>query len=292
MRSTNQKGRRAVQSIHGYYLFELGGQLKPLTELSWNDTSWRDAYLPALVAQGAVGTLLNASVYQLRTSRQDGTELLGQLDSFLNQVPTEAEELDQTVATFVMWPLVNKATQFLTVLRAELGVTPMFYVPPRHNIDMAGYINEGHLAFPPELAVKVPEALLDAQQAAKCIAYDLPTAAGFHLHRANESVLRRYFDKVAGAENRPETRNMGDYLSKLRQLKKGDPKVCAALRDLKDLHRNPLMHPEEHIASVDDAISLMGGVRQAMSLMLKELPEHNQEALNALGAIYGVEPNG
>lgn len=264
-----------MQPINGYYLFELGGQLTPLTKLTWNNTTWASAHYPVLVAQGAIGALLNQSVYQLRTSRQDGVDLLAQLDNFAQQVPNDPARHHEIVPTFIVWPLIEKANQFLTVLRAELGVTPMFYVSPRHNADMAGYINFGHLCFPPELAGKVPEAIPDAQQAARCIAYDLPTAAGFHLHRANESVLRRYFDHVAGAENRPDTRNMGDYLNKLRDLKKGDKKVLAALRDLKDLHRNPLMHPEEHIASIDDAISLMGGVRQAMSLMLKELPEPN-----------------
>ncbi|MBT2132704.1 hypothetical protein KK137_00020 [Croceibacterium sp. LX-88] len=261
-----------MQPIHGYYLYELGAQVHPLTQFNFQATTWQAAHHPTLVAQGALGALLNNSVYQLRTSRQEGLELLNLLGNFLFNLP-DFNSQGQFVPVATMWPVIDKATKFETVFKAELGVTPMFYVPPRHNVDMTGYLQQGHLSFPVDLATKVPEAILDAQQAARCIAYDLPTAAGFHLHRANESVLRRYFDRVAGPEHRPDSRNMGDYINKLSQLEKGDQRVRAALRDLKDLHRNPLMHPEEHISTTDDAISLMGGVRAAMSLMLKELPE-------------------
>lgn len=261
-----------MQPIHGFYLYELGAQLNPVVRLGYSNATWRDAHYPALTAIGALGALLNQSVYQLRTCQQEGAELLSALQSIVDAMPP-MEQQDQPIPVPSTWAITEKAQKFETVLKAELGVTPMFYVPPKHNADMAGYINAGHLTFPPDLATKVPEAIPDAQQAAKCIAFDLPTAAGFHLHRANESVVRRYFDLVAGAENRPATRNLGDYLNKLSELKKGDTKVRAALRDLKDLHRNPLMHPEEHIASSEDAISLLGGVRAVMSLMLKELPE-------------------
>jgi len=274
-----------LQPINGYYLYELGAQLRPLTQLHWQSTAWNVGHFPMLIARGALGTLLNNSVYQLRTCYQEGNELLTLIDELVAQMPPPQQQ-NELMPSLALWTIVDKAAKFETVLKAELGVTPMFYVPPRHNIDMSGYINAGHLSFPAELAVKVPEALPDAQQAARCIAFDLPTAAGFHLHRANESVLRKYFDAVAGVENRPRSRNMGDYIKKLESLGKGDAKVIAALRDLKDLHRNPLMHPEEHILSADDAIGLMGGVRQVIGLMLKVLPELSQGASDALGAIY------
>jgi hypothetical protein len=45
------------------------------------------------------------------------------------------------------------------------------------------------------------------------------------------------------------------------------------------------MHPEENIASVDDAISLMGGVRAAMALMLKDIPLVAENVAQALSAM-------
>lgn len=46
----------------------------------------------------------------------------------------------------------------------------------------------------------------------------------------------------------------------------------AALKDLKDLHRNPLIHPEHTLESPDEAIALMNGVHTVMVYMLKEIP--------------------
>ena len=67
-------------------------------------------------------------------------------------------------------------------------------------------------------------------------------------------------------------RNIGDYLSKLKELKKGDAKVLAALKDLKDLHRNPFVHPEHSLENADEAIALLGGVQAVIIPMLKEIP--------------------
>jgi len=275
--------KRSVQPIDGHYLYSLGWQVHPISELNWQSVTYSDAYFPMLTAQAAVGAFLHQSVYQVRTCREAGQELLRVLGEALEEAPNKGGE---QIATLQSWQIVQKAQEFETVFRAELGTTPMFYVTPKQNFDAGALISAGHNCFPPELAQKAPEAIPDAQQAAKCIAFDLPTAAGFHLHRTNEAVLRRYFDHVAGAENRPETRNMGDYLKKMNDLKVGDKKVKAALRDLKDLHRNPLMHPEDHIASVSDAIGLMGGIQAAMALMLKELPAVPPLTADAITAMF------
>jgi hypothetical protein len=65
---------------------------------------------------------------------------------------------------------------------------------------------------------------------------------------------------------------MGDYLNEMNAKGFGDPKVKAALKDLKDLHRNPLVHPEERIENVDEAIALMNGVHNVIVHMLREMP--------------------
>lgn len=111
----------------------------------------------------------------------------------------------------------------------------------------------------------------DLQQATKCIAFEVSTAAGFHLHRANEAVLRKYWDAVTNGATRPATRNMGDYLAAMDKKKVGDEKVKAALRHLKDFHRNPLIHPED-VLTADEAIALMNGVHTVMVQMLRDIP--------------------
>jgi hypothetical protein len=129
----------------------------------------------------------------------------------------------------------------------------------------------GETLFPGDLAAKVPEATFDAREAAKCLAYEVGTAAGFHIFRVLESVLRRYHSQLTGGGTQPKVRNIGVYLNSLRQKKIGDPKVLAILKQITDLYRNPLIHPEAAL-TVDEAISIFGISRAVIAEMLPVLP--------------------
>jgi hypothetical protein len=145
--------------------------------------------------------------------------------------------------------------------------------------------------FPDDLGAKVPAAIGDAREAMKCIVYELPTAAGFHLHRANESVLRKYFDTVSNGATPPDNPNVGIYLKIMEDKKLGDEKVRAALRDLNKLHRNPLIHPELSLENVDEAYALYCGVFAAMQAMLKAIP-HELEPLAPAGGVIPASSGG
>jgi len=187
--------------------------------------------------------------------------------------PDNVEQYTGVMDAMAIYRLNNALAAFEAVLAAELALIPLYVVTPKGGLVLSDLIESGHVCFPPDLWAKAPEAMKDAQEATRCIAFELPTAAGFHLHRANEAVIRAYFKVVAGSSRAPKTRNMGDYLKKMTDLGVGDPKVIAALQQLKDLHRNPLMHPDETLETVDEAISLMGAVRSAMGEMLKTMPD-------------------
>ncbi|WP_416193440.1 hypothetical protein [Nitrobacter sp. TKz-YC01] len=61
------------------------------------------------------------------------------------------------------------------------------------------------------------------------------------------------------------------YLNALRQSKKGDEKILAALKQMTDLHRNPLIHPEV-ILTTDESIATLGIARSVITAMLAVLP--------------------
>jgi hypothetical protein len=76
---------------------------------------------------------------------------------------------------------------------------------------------------------------------------------------------------VTGGIAPPKVRNIGVYLESLKRLKKGDPKVIASIKQIADLHRNPLIHPET-VLTMEEAISIMGISRSAVAAMLVEIP--------------------
>jgi hypothetical protein len=164
-------------------------------------------------------------------------------------------------------------TKFETLFLGDLQASALYLVVPKGGFDTDRLTEAGETLFSAQLPDRVPAAIPDLKQATRCIAFELPTAAGFHLHRAHESVLRIYWDCVTGGAERPKENNMGVYLRELDKLKKGKDSVRSHLRSIKDFHRNPLMHPEQSLETVDEAIDLQAAIRCSIGYMLQEIPE-------------------
>ena len=69
----------------------------------------------------------------------------------------------------------------------------------------------------------------------------------------------------------------------MEKAKIGDPLVISTLKTIKDLHRNPLIHPEEHL-NVEEAVCLINIAFSAISYMMKQIPDTKiTKAAKALG---------
>lgn len=255
--------------VDGSFLYTTGKQIQPLTALR-QEMTFGEALLALFVAEYALETLLVNSIYQLRTSRQDGQALLSQITAMREKASHE-DHSKQTLG-YELNTLNSMLARFEAVFAAELRVSALYLVSQQKALDTAAVILDGSSAFPSDLAQKAPAALPDTRDAMKCIVFELPTAAGFHLHRANESVLQAYYHAVTSGERPPNLKTIGEYLKKLDELKVGDDRVKAALRDLNKLHRNPLIHPEQRLETVDEAYALYCSVFAAMEPMLKAIP--------------------
>lgn len=262
--------KKSMIRVDGYYLYELGCSLHPLYEKIKVDARIQDVVFDLYHAQGMLGGFLNHSVYTeaLKTPRKSGQELLAAISTLIDN-----QERSEPINNFEVYHLTKKLSEFETILRAELGLFPTYLVIKKRGYDISDLIDNGWIVFPAELSRKVPEALDDINAGTRCIAFELNTAAGFHLHRANESVLHKYYDIVTNGAPRPEGRNIGDYLRELDNRNVGESKVKSCLKDLKNLHRNPLIHPEDSIDTVDEALALLGIIQSAMVHMLKVIPE-------------------
>jgi hypothetical protein len=270
-------GAADVQRADGYYLYSVGAKIHALADFSWQDsperkaTTYGSAYFPLIIAEMELQSFLNRSIFQIRMSLVAGNLLLNSVTELKNKITNE-EDKNKTLDAFDVFRITNGLTNFEAVLGAELGMKPFYLVTQKAGYETDTIINNGVACFPSELPIKVPEAVADINHATRCIAFELFTGAGFHLHRANESVLHRYWDAVSNGAGRPKSRNMGDYLVEMSKSKIGDDRVKSALKDLKDLHRNPLIYPEHSIDNVDEAVALMNGVHNVMVHMLKSIP--------------------
>lgn len=269
-----------MQRVDGNYLYSVGCQIHPLSQFKSSSpgvvgTSFHDAWLPIVIAEGALDPLLSRSVFRLKTSVQAGHLLLTTLKSTRATIEAVSpeEQPEKFLDALSVYVITDHLRTFENVLAAELALLPMYVITPKAEFDTEVLFERGALCFPADIFIKAPEAVFDLEQATKCIAFEIPTAAGFHLHRATEAILRRYWDAVTHGDPRPKSGNMGDFLREMTGNNFGDEKVRGALRHLKDFYRNPIIHPEHNIENIDDAISLMNSVHTALVQMLKDMPE-------------------
>lgn len=264
-----------MQRVDGFYLYTGGRSLRALSDLK-HDTKYNDAQFPLYMAQSWLEAVVSGhSVFTLRTSWGKGHHLLtaikttiAKIDPALSASPQDNKELGWLDA----YSITSALTEFETVLGAEWAISDLFLVTKLPGFDTTEIIEGGIVLFPVDLKTKVPESVNDANQFGRCIAFRLPSAAGFHLHRINEAVLKHYYHAVTGGKPPPKIRSIGEYLKSFEIHKAGDAKVLAALDSLRSLHRNPLMHPEDSLETVDEAISLYGAIQSVMVHMLKAIP--------------------
>jgi hypothetical protein len=127
----------------------------------------------------------------------------------------------------------------------------------------------------PGIFEALPEvARYDFGEAGRCIAFEAPTAAAFHLMRATEDVLRYFYCSLV---ERDRVRLMwGDIVAGLRKL--GSPPPAVLLNNLDNLRtgfRNPTQHPEM-IYDIEDAQDLFALSVDAVNRMMKYLGDMNK----------------
>jgi hypothetical protein len=261
-------GRTLVIRISLQYIFTLAAEIEPLSQLPDGPVPFTNVLFRFFVAENSIRSLSHGSLFSsyLRISYPLSQQLLSALHE-----QTSKEDFNRNIEQFEMWNIKNLYSQYRIALLAELGAFNSYFVAQKGGFDMFSLLFSGEMLYPQDLLTKVPEALTDAREAAKALAFDVPTACGFHTFRVVESVLRRYYSVVTDGRTHPKVRNIGVYVNALRQARRGDEKILSAIKQMADLHRNPLIHPEV-ILTAEEAIATTGIARSVVTAMLDALP--------------------
>lgn len=262
------------------FIFDICESIEPLSRLPDGPVRYGEVFLPLVVAQGALQTL-STSLYApyLRTSYALLHSLLNAINAQTSQAGPNS--MDRQLNPYDLYTIKNAYGQYRTALLAELGTFNAYFVTQKGGFDMYSLLTVGESIWPTDLGTKVPEALIDAREASKALAYEVPTACGFHAFRVMETVLRRYYTHATGGAARPKVRNIGVYINAMRRLQKGDEKILGAVKQMADLHRNPLIHPEV-VLTLPEAIATVGMAVSAITAMLAVLPVQPQTTTTAL----------
>ena len=262
---TTRKGSPVIR-ISLPYLIGLANAIEPLSAIKLGDERF-SAVLAIWSAQSGLHTFLNGSVFapEIRSSRLLGEALLVTLGNF------DTTNYEKAINHAEAFSVTHGYSQFKTALLAELGITPTYFVSQKGSHNTLSLLDDPRGLYPADLISKVPESLFDVSEAGKALAFELATACGFHVFRATESVIRRYYTEVTGGSPAPKVRNIGVYVHAMRQAKCGNEIVLASIKQMADLHRNPLIHPEAAL-TLDEAMAILGISRSVVTAMLAELP--------------------
>lgn len=262
--------------IDPYFFYQVGAAVRPLKGITAKTTRFH-LMMMVWTAESWLETLVRQDVVRLKTcvpKARDLLQITRNLDTTISK-EAEAEEdgWNKEIAHTHVYTVTSAAEAFETLLSGEMQFADLYYVTKKGGFDTTELTENGIVVFPKDLISKFPEAIQDAKEAARCIAFELPTAAAFHLHRINEMVLGRYYDAVTGGKERPERPTVRKYIDAMKGYQVGDSKIIGALSTLNNLHRNPVLHPEQRLDSVEDAIALLGQIHTTVTHMLKALPE-------------------
>ena len=175
--------------------------------------------------------------------------------------------------------------EFETVFSAELQALTAYVVSQKGIFSTPDLVERAEHILPEAVRKLLPsQAMTDLRQAGRCLAFDLPTAAGFHLLRATEAVIRAYYTVVVKRPPTPLSRNWGPYIRILRRHD-ADPKILAVLEHIRALYRNPIIQPDA-VLSLEEVTTLFGLVQSAILAMARDM-EHRHDVTTST-ALHGL----
>jgi len=197
-------------------------------------------------------------------SKHAATELADTIDSWINTNIMDGASppgIDSAKLNidFMSWQygeIAIKISAFKSVFEAECRDVDVYSVGQISIYKTSALVSGGAGLIPEEIQKKISkESIQEFNSAGKCLAFDLPTACGFHSLRGLELVMKDYLRYFSIDTKR--LKSWHDYVSVTKKLiddekaaKKPSAKVAAMLDRMRELDRNPLMHPTDTLDQV------------------------------------------
>lgn len=127
----------------------------------------------------------------------------------------------------------------------------------------------------PGVFASLPDvARYDFEECGKCIAFERPTAAAFHMLRGTEAVLRMFYLALV-KRNRISTLMWGAVVDALRKKRNPPPsELLSNLDNIRRSFRNPTQHPDK-IYDIQEVQDLFGLCVDVINRMVRHLKEKN-----------------
>lgn len=243
-----------LQRINTAYFYRLASKLLPLSMVE-QGKAIADVYPALYGAEEELRFFLSNDLLPPTSSLQSGNHLHTVVFALGNDIGRDSPEITWTEAA----NLRESLARFDVALQADFGIRDTFIVSPKRVYSTTLLINYGESLVSGSALKLVPQITVDMHDAGRCVAFELPTAAAFHLFRAVEAVVHAYGVFVRGKSfsEKEKKGGIGSYSNCLKERALGvDLRITGAIDQLSSLYRNPTMHPERHVSN-DEVIGVL-----------------------------------
>ena len=248
-----------MKTINAFAFYKLGASLGPLRVIG---------FLPREEQSAA---LLAASL-QLNALKHNAQPPLDSLGRATTGVQVDVESATKNLAGdrgFITTDdedcLAKGLNEFEAVFENEALAGLTYAVEQLRAYRMPMLVDGADRAFHPQALKALSDDILkDIKESGRCLAFELPTAAGIHMMRAFEKVLKRFYKLASGKE--PGTRDIYTLIKELQDNGLAEPKTLSVVDQIRNLHRNPLAHTV--FLDTNEAVELFDIAKSAITAMV------------------------
>ena len=260
-------GESEMDSVNLWGFYAIGGSIRRIVSIT-SDMTLAEAHLILAEAEAALNFLLyDKCMVPLTECRGAGNDLWVQITENIKRAQeSPSEQVGNPVH------LLHKQLEaFDIILRNTCGFVPAYHVSPKGILSTQKLVNSAEEMFSSEVLSHLSKvATEDIKSAGRCLAFNLPTSVGFHIIRALEAVVVDYIVKKTGT--RPKRRELAEYVDILKKQEASED-VVFVIDQIRRLHRNPLMHPED-ILTPDEAMDLFLLCRSAINSTISDMDKN------------------
>jgi hypothetical protein len=269
-----------MQRLNGYAFYQIGFYMKPLENIG-EGIKLRDIYYPIWSAKTWLSWFLSGTVIPISFSKESGEKLVQVLERFApgQNAVMPKEKAEQVFSAIDVFMITSGLREFQTVLQTELSKLDTYFISPKGIFSTSELIERADSIIPTEILNTISDSVRsDLKQAGRCLAFDLATAAGFHIMRALEGIIKDIYCP-AFLGKKPTGNGWNSYIKCLEKTV-ADPKVLSILDQIRSLHRNPTIHPQV-VLTINESLSLFGIAQSAIVAMMEDVKK--QKPVNLIG---------
>lgn len=206
-------------------------------------------------------------------SSKSGKKLLEKISSVLVKPKTESgtqqEWLSRVISDGDVDEICALTAEYNKDVCGDFDELHCYFIPPFKGHDMDVLLGKASDFFETDVwNALVKETQSDIQSAARSLAFDLFTACGFYILRATEREICQLIRLKRGGTALQRARDWGAYVRTLQGH--ADSKTVNAIDQIRNLHRNPLMHPEDNLDG-ENAELLFSMCRNLIVFIMREM---------------------